>query len=274
MVEAFVKRTILGMAALLLSVTICSAAGAQTPAQIAKYNRYLSNHPGVAQQLAANPGMSNVPSSSLLGYPGSSSALQAQYMQNYATYMRTHPAIAAQLAANQGMTSYPGAYPAAYPYPDPTQQLTSNPMMALIAPFLSNYSGQNYAGGYTGSMVPVYQPPYAAAPYPPSPQWGGDADYDHPHWHHHFDYPGDGHCATGGGYGPYGGGAFGPYSNGGNVPYGQAPIAQAWRHLPGNFRPVGNFNGRGSFGNPGAGHGWPSHPVAFAGQANRWHRGH
>jgi hypothetical protein len=254
-----VKRAIIAFAALLACGAIGSSARAQTPAQVGKFNRYLSNHPGVAQRFAANPGMTNVPSY-LTGYPGAqnySSGYQAQYMKNYAiyqNYLLTH-----RLAANQGMgnvPSYMANYPGQYPYPAPTQQLAGSPLMALVAPFMSGYPGvQNYPGGYGGSGAPIYQSPYAGASYPPPAQWGaGDGNY-HP-WHHHHHFDGDG---------PYGGGSYGPYAGGGSGPYGSggyngAPISQAW-------------NQHHFAGNPGVSRAWSSHPFAFMGRG-RWGRNH
>ncbi len=143
------KRALITIAALLLCGAIGSAARAQTPAQAAKFNRYLSKHPGVAEQLAANHGMTNVPSYPA-GYPGAqnySSAYQTQYMKNLATYnnyLNSHPG----LAASQGM-GYVPAYMARYP------------------------GLQNYGGGYGGA--PAYQSPYAATSYAPRVPYGSGA---------------------------------------------------------------------------------------------------
>ena len=67
---------------------LASAAGAQTPAQVAKYNRYLSKHPGAAQQYGANGATYNA-----AGYPGGYAGTQnyantysTQYQKNLATY--------------------------------------------------------------------------------------------------------------------------------------------------------------------------------------------
>lgn len=271
------KRAFITIAALLMCGAIGSAARAQTPAHAANFNRYLSNHPGVAQQFAANPGTINAPSY-MTGYPGAqnySSAYQTQYMKNLATYqnyLATHPG----LAANQGMGNvlpYMANYPGQYPYPDPTQQPAGSPMMALIAPFMSgNPALQNYGGGYGGA--PMYQPPYAGNSYPPPEQWGDDDDGDH-HWHHHH-FDGDGYGPYGsGGYGPYGGGA-GPYNSGGYEPYSGAPISHAWNHhhFAGNFGPAAPLRGPRFFGtNPGASRAWSSHPFAM-GRGRSWGRNH
>jgi hypothetical protein len=273
-----VKRAIITIAALLLCAAIGSAR-AQTPAQAAKFSRYLSTHPGVAQRLAANQGMTNVPSY-LAGYPGAqnySSAYQAQYMRNLATYqnyLSTHPGLAAQYAGGQGLGNVPSYlanpnYPGQYPYPDPTQQLAGNPLMALVAPFMGSSSGpQNYPGGYGGNVAPIYQPSYAGTPYStPPPQWGDNDGDEYHHWHHHH-FDGDGYGSYGGSaYGPYGGGAYGAYRNGGYGQYGGAPMAQAWSHH--------HFNGQRFFGsNPGANRAWASHPFAFMGRHGRWGRNH
>jgi len=178
-----VKRAIVTVAALVVCASLASAAGAQTPAQVAKFNRYLSKHPGVAQQFAANGGTYNA-----AGYPGSYVGMQnyantysTQYQKNLATYqnyMLTHPGMA-QLAANGYGSPYGSYYPGAqnYPgaYPDPTQQLAANPLMAIVAPLLGSSPGlQNYPGNYGGSLAPVSQPPYYGGgyPMPPAPYAG------------------------------------------------------------------------------------------------------
>jgi len=241
-----VKRALITIAALLVCGAIGSTARAQTPAQTAKFNRYLSRHPGVAQQLAANQGMTNVPSY-LASYPGAqnySSAYQTQYMKNLATYnyyLSTHPG----LAANQGMGnvgSYMASYPGQYSYP-PTQQLASNPIMALVAPFMSSNPGlQNYGGGYGG--VPAYQSPYAATSYAS----------------------------------PYGSGAYGSYGSGAYGPSAGAPMSQPWhhRHFGSNSGPAAQFNGQFLGTTSSASHAsWAaSHPFASAGRHSWWGRNH
>ncbi len=218
------KRAIVTVAALVVCASLASAAGAQTPAQVAKFNRYLSNHPRVAQQYAANGGTYNA-----AGYPAGYAGTQnytntysAQYQKNLATYQNyllTHPGMAQQLAANQANgygSPYGSYYPGAQTYPgaylNPAQQLTSNPIMATVAPLLGSYPGlQNYLGNYSGTVAPVAQPPYAGGGYAAWPGAGdGDADDN---------FQGGRPCHRGGGagYGAYGAGPYGagPYGAGG-----------------------------------------------------------
>jgi len=234
------------------------------------FNRYLSNHPGLAQRLAAYQGTTAAPSY-LTSFPVAqnySSAYQARYMKNlakYQNYLATHPG----LAANQGIGSVPylPGYAGQYPYPDPTQQLASNPIMPLVAPFMPSYPGlQNYPGGYGVNAPPVYQPSYAGSSYPPLAQWGDDDDDYHWHrsHHHHFDDDCDG---------PYGGGAYGPYRGGSYGPYGRAPIAQAWNHhhFQRNFGPAAQFNRQQFFRvNTGPNRGWMTRPFSSMGHHGMW----
>jgi hypothetical protein len=220
-----VKRAILTVAALVACASLASTAGAQTPAQVAKYNRYLSRHPGVAQQLGAGGGMNNV----LAGYAGNSAtqnyanSYNAQYQKNLATYQNyllTHPGVAQQMGA--AGSPYGSYYPGAQ-YPDPTQQLTSNPLMATVAPLLGGYPGlQNYLGNYTGNVLPVAQPPYAGGAYPVGPRasYDDDEDFEGPHCHRGG---GAGYGAYGAG--PYGYGAAGRYGYGAGGPYQGAATA-------------------------------------------------
>jgi len=271
-----VKRAIVTVAALVLCASLASAAGAQTPAQVAKFNRYLSNHPGVAQQFAANGGTYNA-----AGYPGSYAGMQnyantysTQYQKNLATYqnyMLTHPGMA-QLAANGYGSPYGSYYPGAqnYPgaYPDPTQQLAANPLMAIVAPLLGSSPGlQNYPGNYGGSLAPVSQPPYYGGgyPMPPAPYAGsgypmggaGDGDDD--------DFQGPPcHRGGGGGYGAYGAGPYGAGGYGAGGPYqgAGAPYGGHFRYGHGRYE-----GGSTSFANTGGYFG--RHPNYFGGGAGR-----
>jgi hypothetical protein len=203
------------VAALVACASLASTAGAQTPAQLARYNRYLSKHPGVAQQLATNGGVNN---------PAGNAAMQNyyanmynnQYQKNLATYqnyMLTHPDVAQQMAAVG--SPYGSYYPGAQPYLAPTQ-LTSNPLMATVAPLLGSYPGlQNYMGNYTGNVLPVSQPPYMGSAYPGA---GAGYAYEEPP------------CPRGGaaGYGAYGG--AGPYGYGAAAPpYGRFRYGHRYR---------------------------------------------
>jgi hypothetical protein len=250
-----VRRAIVTLAALLACAAAGSAAWAQTPAQMAKY--------------------------------------QAQYAKNYTTYqnyLMTHGGVAPfstgqGTAYNPYLSSYQGqTYPGVGVYPGATQQLASNPMMALVAPFLGNYSGaQNYGGGYggySGAIVPPYQAPYAGAAYPAGPQYGdndGDEGFAGHRHHCHLGGGGAGYGPYGsGGYGPYGSGAYGPYNSAGYGPYGgrgygpfgPTPVSQALGHH--------HFNRAQFFSaNAGAqGRGWGSRPFASMGGARRWGRHH
>lgn len=217
------KRPFSMIAALLICGAIGTAAMAQTPAQFAKYNRYLSNHPGVEQRLAANPALGNV-SSYMASSPGAqnySGAYQTQYMKNLATYnnyMAAHPGLATNqglgnsayqtqymknlatynnymathpgLAASQGLSNpYVTGYPGQYPYSTP--QLAGSPLTALVAPFMSRTPAmQNYGGGYGGyGAAPMYSTPYAASYARPMPYGSAYGQYaaapmSRP-WRHH-----------------------------------------------------------------------------------------
>jgi hypothetical protein len=257
-----VKRAIVTVAALVVCASLASVAAAQTPAQVAKFNRYLSKHPGAAQQFAANGGTYNA-----AGYPGSYSGTQnyantysTQYQKNLATYenyMATHPGVA-QLAANGYGSPYGSYYPGAqtYPgaYPNPMQQLAANPLMAIVAPLMGSSPGlQNYMGNYGGAGVPVAQAPYYGGGYPVSqaPYAGSGYPMEEPP------------CPRGGGYGAYG---AGPYGASG---YGVDPYAAGNPYQGGHFR-YGHgryMGGSTAFGNPGGYFG--RHNSYFGGGAGR-----
>ncbi len=201
-----------------------SAARAQTPAQTAKWNRYLSHHPGVAQQVGVNPLATGVPNY-MTSYPGSANnynaayaAYEAKYQRNLATYqnyLATHPGMAAQQRMTTGLpygASYPG--PQNYGgYANPMmQQLSSIPIVSSLAPMLGGYGGGGYGGGgygYSGGM-PAAQMPYAATSYPysraasypyagaPYAQGAGTQPWAQ-HHHHWFNNAGSG-AASGMGY--------------------------------------------------------------------------
>ena len=199
------KRTILTVAALVVCASLASTAGAQTQAQVARYNRYLSKHPGVAQQLAANGAVSS-PASNTTMQNYYANMYNNQYQKNLATYqnyMLTHPGVAQQMGA---AGSPYGSY-----YQGAAQPLASNPLMATVAPLLGSYPGlQNYLGNYTGNVLPVSQPPYMGSAYPGAPGAGyAEGAYEAPP------------CPRGGGagYGAYGGAS--PYGNGTAAPYGR-----------------------------------------------------
>ena len=87
------KRSLSAMAAILLSGALASTAMAQTPTEITNFNRYLDNHPAVAQQLAANPSLANNPQ--FLGnHPG---------LQNF---LNTHPGVSSSLRTTPGQFMY------------------------------------------------------------------------------------------------------------------------------------------------------------------------
>lgn len=260
-----VKRAIVTVAALVLCASLASAASAQTPAQVAKFNRYLSNHPRVAQQFAANGGTYN--GAGYAGMQNYANAYSAQYQKNLATYQNyllTHPGMA-QLGANGYGSPYGSYYPGAqnYPgaYPDPTQQITSNPLMAIVAPLMGGSPGlQNYLGNYGGAPAPVSQPPYYANgyPMPPAPYAGsaypmgaGEDDDD--------DFQGP-PCDRGAGYGAYGAGphAAGGYGAGGPYQGAGAPYGGHFRY--GHGRYMGDST---SFANSGGYFG--RHPNYFGG---------
>ncbi len=251
------KRAIVTVAALVVCASLASAAGAQTPAQVAKYNRYLSKHPGAAQQFAANGGTYNA-----AGYPGSYAGMQnyantynAQYQKNLATYenyMATHPGMA-QLAANGYGSPYGSYYPGAQnylgAYPNAAQQLTANPLMAIVAPLLGSSPGlSNYLGNYGGAAVPMSQP-YAASGYP-------------------VEAPGYGAY----GAGPYGAGGYGAGSYGAGNPYwgGGAPYGGHFRYGHGRYT-----GGSMAFANPssyfGRGAGRGQALAMSAASSGSWH---
>ena len=157
------KRVIITLTAMALFGALGSAARAQTPAQTAKWNRYMSRHPGVAQQAGVNPLATGVPNY-MTNYPGSpnsynaaSAGYEAKYQRNLATYqnyMAMHPGMAQQLAAQQGMTTglpYGAGYPGLQNYggyANPMmQQLSSIPIISSLAPMLGGYGGGGYGAG-------------------------------------------------------------------------------------------------------------------------------
>jgi len=221
-----VKRAIVTVAALVVCA-LASAAGAQTQAQVAKYNRYLSKHPGAAQQFGANGATYNA-----AGYPGGYAGMQnyantysTQYQKNLATYenyMATHPGMAQLGAAGYGSpygSYYPGAQNYLGAYPNQGQQLGANPLMAIVAPLLGSSAGlQNYMGNYGAAA------PYAGSAYPMEPIGGGA------------------------GYGAYG---AGPYGASG---YGAAPYYAAGNPYQGGHFRYGHgryMGGSTAFANPG-----------------------
>jgi len=259
-----VKRVIITLTAMALFGALGSAARAQTPAQTAKWNRYMSRHPGVAQQAGVNPLATGVPNY-MTNYPGSansynaaSAAYQAKYQRNLATYqnyMAMHPGMAQQLAAQQGMTNglpYGASYPGLQNYggyANPMmQQLSSIPIVSSLAPMLGGYGGGGYGGGGYGGGMPAAQMPYAASSYP----YSGASSYPYarapyaqeegmePEFHHHHHWsenPGNG----------------AGYGNG----YGSAPGMGYQAMHPG---------ARGAF--------FASHPYAAARHQQRWMRNH
>jgi hypothetical protein len=248
-----VKRALITLAALLVCGALGSTARAQTPAQVAKFNRYLSTHPATAQRLAASQGLGTAsqyaatyPSSaylpstmgSLLGQ-NYSSAYQTQYMKNLATYnnwMNTHPALAAAgIGPYTSVSPYTSGYTGQYPY---TQQLASSPITALVAPFMSgtplqNYGGYGGYGGYSGAVAPMVTSAMPMA------------------------YPGS-----------YG--AYSPYATGAYPSYAAGSMPPPWHHhhWNRNLASSGQFSGNGFFapGNGAARHAaWmASHPYASA----------
>ena len=257
------KRALITLAALLVCGALGSTARAQTPAQVAKFNRYLSTHPATAQRLAASQGLGTAsqytatyPSSaylpstmgSLLGQ-NYSNAYQTQYMKNLATYnnwMNTHPALAAAgIGPYTSVSPYTSGYTGQYPY---TQQLASSPITALVAPFMSgtplqNYGGYSGYGGYGGAVAPMVT---------------------------------SGMPCPGGGYGN---GGYGPYASGAYSPY-EAGMPPHWHHhhWDRNFESGGQFSGNGYFAprNGAARHAaWmASHPYASAARHQWWERNH
>ena len=87
------KRSLSAMAGILLGGALASTAMAQTPTEIINFNRYLDNHPAVAQQLAANPSLANNPQ--FLGnHPG---------LQNF---LNSHPGVSSSLRTAPGQLMY------------------------------------------------------------------------------------------------------------------------------------------------------------------------
>src|SRR5262249_3742247 len=133
-------------------------------------------------------------------------AYNNQYQKNLATYqnyLMTHPSAAQAMA---GGTPYGSYYTGSPYYTTPSQALTSNPLMATLAPLLGTYPGlQNYAGA--GTMMPVAQAPYMGSAYPVAPGAGyvNGTGFEPP-------------CDRGGaGYGAYEGN--GPYGYGAGAAY-------------------------------------------------------
>ncbi len=103
------KRAMITLAAVLMWGAISSTAEAQTPAQMAKFCRYLSKHPATTMELAAANGMD--------GPEFLTSYCAAAYENQYArlqSFLMTHPELAQQLADEQtlgGVSPYQGVAP-------------------------------------------------------------------------------------------------------------------------------------------------------------------
>jgi hypothetical protein len=156
-----VKRGLITFAALLICGALSSTAGAQTPAQMAKFCRYLSKHPAKTMELAAAQGMDGP--EFLTSY--CAAADETQYSR-FQYFLMTHPEVAQQLADQQAMGGVPP-----YQGVDPYQSVPP------YAPGPSYQSVPPYAA------APPYQsaPPYAAAPpyqsaYPRQPYFGATPD--------------------------------------------------------------------------------------------------
>jgi hypothetical protein len=153
-----VKRAMITLAAVLMWGAISSTAEAQTPAQMAKFCRYLSKHPATTMELAAANGMD--------GPEFLTSYCAAAYENQYArlqSFLMTHPELAQQLADEQtlgGVSPYQGVapYPSAPPYPPALSYQSVPPYAAAppyqsvplpygaVPPYQSAYPGQNYFG--------------------------------------------------------------------------------------------------------------------------------
>jgi hypothetical protein len=164
-----VKRGLITFAALLIFGALSSTAGAQTPAQMTKFCRYLSKHPAVAMQLAAAQGMDGP---EFLTSYCAAAANETQYSR-LQYFLMTHPEVAQQLADQQAMG---GVVP--YQGVDPYQSV---PPYAPAGP--SYQPGPSYQSVPPYAAAPPYQsvPPYAAAPpyqsaYPNQPYFGATPD--------------------------------------------------------------------------------------------------
>jgi hypothetical protein len=157
------KHTLTILAATVFSGAICTAAMAQnfpppnggiSPTEITHFNHYLDNHPGVAQGLAANPGLVNDPQF-MAHHPG---------LQNF---LAKHPGVRDELHASPGQFMYReghyewahgGGPVAAMPgtrdtqvarfdngyldeHPEVARQLGSNPALADNPQFLATHPG-------------------------------------------------------------------------------------------------------------------------------------
>ena len=151
------KRAMITLVAVLIWGAIGSTVRAQTPAQMAKFCRYLSGHPAVATELAAAQGMD--------GPEFLTSYCAAAYESQYARlqyFLMTHPELAQQLPDEQALGGIPpdqgvAPYPSAPPYPPATAYQSVPPYAAAptyqsvppygAAPtYQSVYPGQNYFG--------------------------------------------------------------------------------------------------------------------------------
>jgi hypothetical protein len=142
------------MAVILLYGALASTAMAQTPTEITNFNRYLDNHPAVAQQLAANPSLAS--NAQFLGnhpglqnflnkHPGVSSAMRTapgQFTYREGHYEWTQGG--GPVAAAPGTTSGPVArFDNAYldHHPAIAHQLSRNPGLADNPQFLATHPG-------------------------------------------------------------------------------------------------------------------------------------
>jgi hypothetical protein len=155
-----VKRGLITLAALLICGALSSTAGAQTPAQMAKFCRYLSKHPAKTMELAAAQGMDGT--EFLTSYCASD---ENQYSR-FQYFLMTHPEVAQQLADQQAIGGVPP-----YQGVDPYQS---------VPPYAA---GPSYQSVPPYAAAPPYQsvPPYAAAPpyqsaYPNQPYFGATPD--------------------------------------------------------------------------------------------------
>jgi hypothetical protein len=156
------KRSLSAMAAILLVGALASTAMAQTPTEITNFNRYLDNHPAVAQQLAANPSLAN--NQQFLGnhpglqnflnsHPGVSSSLRTtpgQFMYREGHYEWAQgggPVAAAPGTASGPVARFDNGY--LDQHPEVAHQLASNPKLADNPQFLATHPGlDSYLAGH------------------------------------------------------------------------------------------------------------------------------
>jgi hypothetical protein len=157
-----VKRGLITLAALLICGVLSSTAQAQTPAQMAKFCRYLSKHPAMTMELAAAQGMDGP--EFLTRY--CAAADENQYSR-FQYFLMTHPEVAQQLADQQAMGGVPpyqgvDPYQSVPPYAPPGPSYQSVPSYAAAPPY---QSVPPYAAAPPYAVAPPYQSAYPNQPY-------------------------------------------------------------------------------------------------------------